>query len=164
VFYLEHYASTPSLTFWKLLRILHSTEFVWLVLGDDNRVKDALELRNEFVFKGKKPKIVRATTGNSCSVLELLIAFARRAEFMTDTRAKQWFWEFMTNLGLSEFTDAADFDPADVEEILDMFIWRYYDRNGNGGLLPIINPVSDQRDLELWYQFSAYLVDQHRMP
>lgn len=163
VFFLEHYASTPSLTHWKLLRILHSTEFVWLISGDDNRVQDGLELRDEFIIGYTDIKDVRIHQ-ESCSILELLIGFSRRAEFMTDTRAKDWFWEFLTNLDLNKYTDGYDFDPADVEEILDTFIWRTYDRNGRGGILPVLRPKSNQRDLEIWYQFSEYLADQYRMP
>lgn len=163
VFFLEHYASTPSLTHWKLLRMLHRTEFVWLILGDDNRVQDGLELRDEYVVGHTDIQGVRIHH-ESCSVLEMLIAFAKRAEFMTDIRAKDWFWEFLTNLDLNKLTDAEDIDPADVEEILDTFIWRTYSPNGEGGILPIRSPRSNQRDLEIWYQFNEYLVDQHRMP
>lgn len=156
---------TPSLTHWKLLRILHSTEFVWLLSGDDNRAADGIDLRNDFMFESRSP-IPRSDVRSfaPCSVFEMLIAFSKRAEFMTDVRANIWFWEFLTNLDLIRFTDAEDIDPADTEEILDKFIWRTYDRNGRGGIFPIANTRSDQRDIELWYQFCDYLVDQNRMP
>lgn len=152
---------TPSRTHWKLLRILHKTEFVWLISGDDNRCADGIELRDDFVFEGR-PLIPRPIIKDpvGCSVLEMLIAFAYRAEFMTDLRANEWFWRFLENLGLSEMNDAADIDPADVEEILDKFIWRTYEHNGEGGLFPLTRAHTDQRDVEIWYQFAEYLRGQ----
>ncbi len=46
---------TPSLTYWKLFRTLYSTEFVWLLSGDDNRAEDGLELREEFLLESNIP-------------------------------------------------------------------------------------------------------------
>lgn len=166
VMYVLH--PTPSLTHWKLLRILHSTEFVWLISGDDSRVVDGMELRDEFIydttFPKKGPRTIPAVTGTTASVFEVLLALARRAEFQTSEKAQDWFWEFLENLGLSGFTDAEEIDPADVEEILDRFIWRTYNRNGEGGIFPLKNPNSDQRDVELWYQLAAYIRENDRMP
>jgi hypothetical protein len=88
---------------------------------------------------------------------------ARRAEFITDDRAQDWFWEFLENLDLSGFDDSEEIDPADVAEILDRFIWRTYNRNGEGGIFPLKNPRSDQRDVELWYQLAAYIRENDRM-
>lgn len=163
VMYVTH--PTPSLTYWKLLRVLHSIEFVWLISGDDNRAEDGLELRDEFLFENRTPKrLLPRGRAVSCSVLEMLIAFSQRAEFVTDVKAVDWFWEFLDNLGLTKFNDSAFEDPADIEEILDRFIWRTYSRNGEGGLFPINNAQVDQRNVEIWYQFCDYLADQHRMP
>ena len=152
---------TPSLTHWKLLQILHRIEFVWLISGDDNRVADGLELRDDFIFESRTmyPRSnIKSIAG--CSVLEMLIAFSYRAEFMTDVGFRTWFWRFLENLDLCELNDAADIDPADVEEILDKFIWRTYEHNGKGGLFPLTRPHTDQRDVELWYQFAEYLRGQ----
>lgn len=162
VMYVLH--PTPSLTHWTLLRILHSTEFVWLVSADDSRIYDGLELRDEFMYDitfPKGPRTIPKATGTAASVFEVLYAFARRAEFQTDDKAQDWFWEFLDNLGLSGFTDAEEIDPADVEEILDRFIWRTYKWNGEGGILPLRNPRSDQRDVDLWYQLAGYIAEKH---
>jgi hypothetical protein len=165
VMYVVH--PTPSLTHWNLLRILHSTEFVWLLSGDDNRVQDGLELRDEFLyyttFPRNGPRVIPAPSGTKASVFEVLLAFARRGEFQTDESAQDWFWEFLENLDLSGFDDSEEIDPADVAEILDRFIWRTYDRSGEGGILPLKNPRSDQRDVELWYQMAAYILENDRM-
>jgi len=151
---------TPSLTHWNFLRLLHSVEFVWLVSGDDNRVEDGLELRREFLrFFGLKPD--RSWEWLGCSVLEMLIALSRRAEFDTDISDRDWFWIFVLNLGLGGLNDATEIDEAGVWHTLQKFIWRRYKRNGyNGGLFPIRHPTRNQLKLELWYQFCDYLIDR----
>lgn len=149
---------TPSLTFVKLLRALYTTEYVWLVSGDDNRVEDGLELRKQFLresFLRHDDEFLHV----SCSVLEMLIAFSKRAEFQTDLSAREWFWIFLDNIGLAELSDATDGIEQSVDETLYSVIWRTYNFDGGGGLFPINNPKRDQRKLEIWYQFCDYLID-----
>lgn len=151
--------TTPTTAYWKLMRELQNTEFVWIVSMDDNRAEDGLELRREFVRE------TRVDTDPDwmhigCSVLEMMIAFARRAEFATDRSIRDWFWEFLRNLGLEEFNDASGFDPREVSEILDRFIWRTYDYYGVGGMFPMHDAQHDQRKVEIWYQFCEYLISQ----
>lgn len=153
---------TPSLTYWKLLKELHCTEFVWVLSGDDNRLQDGLELRVEFLLDADIPDdpLWRSF---GCSVLEMMIAFARRAEFQTEIRAYEWFWEFIENLNLIGHDDA-NIDTAIVQVILETFIWRTYDRAGNGSMFPLQRITTNQRNTEIWYQFFEYLVDQDRLP
>jgi hypothetical protein len=147
---------TPSLTFYTLLRDLHSTEFVWLLSGDDNRAQDGLDIRREFLresFLGQDSHWMNI----GCSVLEMLISLSRKAEFETELTARQWFWIFMTNLELSELSDAQSNISSRVSEILDVFVWRTYQSNGVGGAFPLKQARDDQRQVEIWYQFYAYL-------
>jgi hypothetical protein len=153
----------PDPTYWKLLKKLHHTEFVWLISGDDNRAEDGKELRLEFIFQAEIPDDPYWRIEVGCSILEMLIAFARRAEFEDQTPVEEWFWEFISNLGLKEHDDIS-FDEDYVDLVLHEFIWRTYEPNGNGGLFPIGNPRSDQTEVEVWYQFCDYLVDQDRLP
>jgi hypothetical protein len=155
--------STPSLTHWNLLRALHQTEFVWLLSGDDNRAEDGLELRRDFIFEAEAPDHPEWRRNPGCSVLEMLIAFSKRAEFQTGDKAKDWFWEFIDNLGLKEVNDGHEATLEDIEEVLDMFVWRTYDYDGDGGLFPLDYPTRDQQTLEIWYQFCDYLVDKGRL-
>lgn len=150
---------TPSLTYWRLFRILHTTEFVWLLSGDDNRAADGVELRIEFLYEGDIPDHPEWLS-LGCSIFEMLIAFSRRAQFMTEISAKDWFWEFLENLGLKDFNDGSEFDEEEVKIILDNLIWRTYNRKGEGGIFPISIPTGDQRKVEIWYQFSEYLLDK----
>ena len=153
---------TPSLTHWDLLRALYATEFVWVISGDDNRAEDGLELRRQFLIAADIPDQPE-WRALPCSVLEMLIAFSRRAEFQTDDPASTWFWEFMANLELDECCDAVGCSPEYIGDVLQRLIWRTYEYSGKGGLFPLDNPPRDQTKTEIWYQFCEYLADHHRL-
>ena len=153
----------PSNVYDNLLRVLHNTEFVWIVSGDMNRAEDGRELREEFQASSHYPA-VDIWLEFPCSILEMLIAFSRRAEYMTDIPAKEWFWEILDNLRLAEYTNAAMHYGADPTPILYDFVWRQYSPSGEGGMFPLHEPKEDQREVEIWYQFAEYLEDQNRMP
>jgi hypothetical protein len=156
VLYLE--VHSPAVTYWKLFRRLYETEFVWLLVGDDNRAEDGLELRDEFLYEsGFEEDEEWRMSG--CSVFEMLLGFARRAEFQARETVSIWFWRFLENLNLSEQNDAA-FELEDVDDILYTFVWRGYDELGHGGLFPLTLARQDQRQVQIWYQFFAYLEDQ----
>lgn len=160
VLYLEN--STPSLRYDKLLRILHETEFVFTLGGDENRAEDGVSLRYNF---GQELDVDDPHWElQPCSVLEMLIAFSIRAEYMTDTPHSEWFWEFVDNLDLKGFSDASRLPRHRIHERLDRFMWRQFDWQGRGGLFPLSDTKQDQRNVEIWYQFCDYLVDQDRMP
>lgn len=151
---------TPSLTYWTLLKKMHETEFVWLVMGDDNRAEDGLELRDEFRIEAGVTDAPE-WRGLGCSLLEMLIAFSRRAEFMTMTPAVNWFWKFVENLDLLKFNDASVNNSGIViEQALYDVVWRQYEYNGQGGLFPLRRPQHEQKEVEIWYQFCEYLVDR----
>lgn len=150
-------------TYYELLKKLHCTEFQWFISGDDNRAEDGKELRRDFILQADARDDPEWRTALGCSVLEMLIAFSKRAEFQTDDPASQWFWEFIDNLGLKDFTDQSGFDEEFVDVVLEELIFRTYQPNGNGSMFPIRDSGVDQRGIEIWYQFCNYLVDQNRM-
>lgn len=150
---------TPSLTYWKLFRHLHNTEYIYLVAGDDSRAEDGLELRDEFITESRLDDDAFGEK-YGCSVLEMLIAFARRARFMAGESVEFWFRKFLENLGLDQANDASTFSTEKLDDIINNFIWRTYRPSGLGGLFPMHNPPEDQREVEVWYQFCEYLVDQ----
>lgn len=149
----------PGADYRKLFRILHETPFAWTVIGDKNRMADALELRDEFVDERKPKALPIGWLDRAPSVLEVLIRFSRRAEFNTEETAEWWFWKFLDNLGLSHFKYVSDEDAREIEDILYRFIWRQYDYNGEGGMFPLHSPRQNQAQVELWYQFHAYIQD-----
>lgn len=149
--------SNTSRTHWKLLRQLYSIEFVWLVSNDDNRAEDGRALRYAWADEvniDPNP----AWLARGCSFLEMLIALSRRLAFEGDGDCHIWFWHLLGNINLANCNDRSNFDPKQVDEIVDMVIWRLYDRYGRGGLFPLRRPRRDQRKEELWSQMNAYLL------
>lgn len=152
---------TPSKTYWSLLKKLYTTEFVWFVPNDDNRVEDGRDLRHEF-FELYDIDNEEEWMGLGCSFLELLIGLSRRLSFEAEGDPRDWFWVLIDNLRLTNFTDAYFEKKAaeeHVEELVDAVIWRTYDYDGDGGLFPLQHATRDQRDVELWYQLCAYVLE-----
>lgn len=150
---------TPSTSYWTLLRDLHATEFVWLIPGDENRAQDGLDIRMQFLTQSHLDQDP-PWSDIGCSVLEMLIAFARRADWQIELGEREWFWVFLSNLGLDELNDASGNITQQVSEITDRLVWRTYSREGRGGMFPLKRTKNDQRKVEIWYQFCEYLVDQ----
>jgi hypothetical protein len=146
-------------SYWSILRHLFAKEFVWIVPNDDNRMEDGRDLRAEFAeSQGVRTDQEWMTLG--CSMLELLIGLARRLAFETDMSSEGWFWRLMQNLGLADYTDMSHISPEEVNCILDTVIWRTYAYDGTGGIFPLARAARDQRKVEIWYQLSAYLLEQ----
>lgn len=149
-------------TYWSLMRQIYETIFVALVPHDENRIADSRELRYEFLAECEDvegdPEWIRLPA----TMLELLIVLARQLAFEMDDAPGVWFWHLIERLGLRDFTDSKYDSHAEkvVRKALDRVIWRTYSYDGDGGLFPLENPGSDQREVELWYQLNAYLMEQ----
>lgn len=143
--------------YYDLMRILYTTEFVWLVSGDRHRADEGLELRQDFKLYSDMDYLWEQ---QPISVLEVFISFAQRASFQTDMPAKKWFWIIMENLLLDQFRQVSNSDLPIINDILDTFIWRTYDNRGYGGMFPMPQTQYDQQKVEIWYQFSEYVIDQ----
>lgn len=150
----------PSLTYWKLLKILFTKEFVWLVENDENRLEDGKELRFEFTFKNRMADSDREWMSIGCSFLELMVGLSRRLAFEAEGEPHYWFWRMIENLGLWRYSDERLILVGKVEEILDRVIFRTYKRTGLGGFFPLKHTKKDQRKVEIWYQMAEYLREQ----
>ena len=152
---------TPSTSYQSLLYVLHSTEFVWLISGDDNRAEDGQQLRRDFLKELNLAEPEEPWMLLSCSVLEMLIAFSLRTEFQTATSSSDWFWIFLDNLGIAEISDATYSENSSIiPPILETFVWRQYNSLGHGGIFPLYESEHDQKEVELWYQFCEYVIEQ----
>jgi hypothetical protein len=141
--------------YYDLLRILQSTEFFATVPGDFNRVEEGLEVRKDFLRASQAP-YYGEWDHIGCSVLELMIGFARRAEWTClDTRT--WFWKMMENLNLDGLRRIIPEDVPHVQAKLETLIWRTYRDDGDGGMFPVRRSPYDQRRVEIWYQFLEYV-------
>ena len=148
----------------KLFRLIHRTNFTYLIELDGNRAEEGIDLRYRFAYDNgiEYPIIAAYLDDRDCSVLEMMIALAIRCEehIMEDldigNRTAKWFWDMMTSLGL-EYMDDDNFDLMKAKEIIHIFLNREYKRNGEGGLFTIKNCEHDLRCIEIWYQMCLYL-------
>lgn len=154
---------TESLDYQLLLNKLHSYDYVWIIPGDDNRAEDCYDLRLAFFREYSLDFIPEIIDDPRKSVLEVLVAFSSRASFASGMSPEEWFWIMMRNLNLIHFPDELYSELADeeIDQILHTFVWRLYDSRGHGGLFPLRRTMHDQTKVEIWYQFSEYLVNNH---
>lgn len=151
--------------YYYLLQKLHHTRFISLVPNDDNRAKDGEALRDLF----KTDQNTSFIYNKPCSVLEMLIGLSYRMEGMMigepfEKEASECFWIFLNNLNVDWINDSVYFDDGNEDEIdqkLKIFLNRKYDFNGEGGIFPLKKPKQDQRNVELWYQMNAYLLENY---
>lgn len=147
-------------TYWELLRLLYQKEFMWSNPMDANRAQDGKDLRYHFRDETGTDLNDNGWLDYGCSMLELLVALSAKLAFEGEGEVQDWFWDLIDNLGLTGCTDANPPDPNIIEEILDKVIRREYAPNGAGGLFPLAHSHEDQRDVEIWYQAQAYLLER----
>ena len=151
-----------DISFRKLLRHLHDTEFIYIISRDANRAGDGMDLRYRFAYENQDLLDAERYLSGPCSVLEMMVALAIRCEetIMDDpgvgNRTSQWFWNMITNLGLGAM-DNDRYDGKYVADILNRFMNREYDYDGRGGLFTIRRCAYDLREVEIWYQMCWYL-------
>lgn len=152
----------------ELLHTLFEREFTYIIFNDDNRANDGLNIRNHYAWANDiSVGFWEGILPNNCTMLEMMLALARRwnDEFLWDPdygdRTSQWFWEMIKNLGL-DFYDNYNFDRDEVNRIIDVFLDREYDSNGeHGGMFPVREHGEDMRETELWYQMNYYLEENY---
>lgn len=146
-----------NISFKKLLTYLHEKEFRYSIPTDVNRFEDGIDLR--YRFDDAYPYLDKR---KPCSVLEMMVALSVRCEeeYMDDTtkgdRTSQWFWGMVVNLGLGSMTDDR-FNLSVVEDVIERFLDRDYEPDGEGGLFTVRNCEFDLRDIEIWHQLCEYL-------
>lgn len=154
-----------------LLDELHSIEFYSLIPNDDNRGSDGEYLRSLFIDEVGHTWSTSLPDG-PCTVLEMLIGLAYRLEFETsqsqwEKSPHEWFWILIDNLGLLGCTNeeyVRSHCTADrIHDICDMLLSRQYTYSGEGGLFPLKYAQKDQRRVEIWYQMSAYVMENYPM-
>lgn len=167
-------ANSRSEGFYLLAKDLYSKEFYGTVPNDENRATDGLELRATFASNEMETELETRLAldilAGPCSVLEMIIALASRINFILsdsdEDRTCDIFWELIGNLGLDEFSDDVYYKRGGtnaVNNALNTFLLRKYDRRGFGGLFPLKKTKEDQRGVEIWYQMSAYLDENKRI-
>ncbi len=152
----------------NVLHVLNTTKFEYILILDENREKDGVELHYHFSHACKIPyDIIRINFDNTrCSVLEMMTALALRCEndIMSDLehgdRTCKWFWIMFTNLGLINYDDSSWNVNSyyEVKNILRKFMFREYNSDGsNGGLFVCRNSEYDLRNMQIWDQMGLYI-------
>lgn len=155
----ERYAN--DISYRRLFKRLHDTEFLYLMPIDKNRAGDGEALRWRFALVQGLDYIPDSLNG-SCSILEMMVGLALRCEetIMDDTRygnrTGQWFWDMIVSLGLGSMYDS-NFDERYVDKAILRFLYREYEPDGKGGLFTIKNCDLDLRELEIWDQLNLYI-------
>lgn len=150
-----------------LLETLHSMEFSALIPNDDNRYEDGLQLREDY-YDSMRGGLLAPLSG-PCTVLEMLIALSFRLEFESaqsywEKTPREWFWVLIDHLSLdpcANFTLSIDEYRHKIEENVTVLVKRRYKSNGEGGLFPLKNPKNDQKKVEIWYQMSAFILENY---
>lgn len=156
----------------RLLLYLHETEFYSLVPNDDNRGVDGEQLRNHYfdeVGATSPPSLPKDIPDGPCTVLEMIIGVAFRLEFellggQYERPAADWFWVLIDNLGLTGYTDQKmgyGIYILEVKAAVECLLERRYLEDGDGGLFPLKRPRKDQRRVEIWYQMSAWVIENY---
>ena len=170
--YFDHLCSIVgrSQEFGMLLDDLHRINFYSLVPNDDNRASDGLRLREYFIDEYGSHLYAELPSQKEATVLEVMVALSYRLEFETaqskwEKTIGEWFWILIDNLGLSNNDDEAYINNQTVSKktvnIINRWLSREYEPNGNGGLFPLIKPKKDQRRIEIWYQMTEYIIENY---
>lgn len=156
----------PARSHFLLAEQMHKKPFRYFVPNDDNRAEDGKALRDEFLDQLSSYEFDEYWYDLDCSVLEMLIALSRRVAFEAYDVSSlntpgDCFWQMMTNLELKRFVDDLyDINVyGHVDGTLEVLLNRTYKSNGDGGLFPLRRTRKDQRRVEIWYQMSAYLLE-----
>ena len=154
--------------FKKLLRYLFDRDFYWLLPLDENRYYDALNLREDFfdeIAEGGRPISIEEVEDNfgnqTCNLLEVMVALAIRCEIdivgnSSYGTSEIWFWRMINNLGLYTMDDY-DFDHEMTAKIIDIFLSRKYEPDGEGNIFYIRGDKRYMREVEIWCQMCWYV-------
>lgn len=154
-----------NISYRKLLMYLHTANFKVVIQDDTNRANDGISMRWRFAQDTSRERYydeISECLSGPCSVLEMMVALAVRCEetIMDDprygNRTGQWFWKMVVNLGLSTMYNNK-FDKKLVSVVVDKFVNREYEPNGQGGLFIIRNCSYDLRVVPIWTQLCWFL-------
>lgn len=145
----------------ELLRLLQQTPFTYILPMDANRFDEGVNLRYRFgAESGVDSRVIASQLDDRpCSVLEMMVALCVRCEeqIMCNTdignRTGKWFNDMLENLGLTEVDENSE---EEVTDILERFMNREYEPDGQGGLFTLAQKRHDMRTAEIWYQAMWY--------
>ena len=155
-----------KMSYYELLCILNSIVYEWILEMDENRQKDAQDLRylfgNEYGLT--EAQICQELDILPPSLLEVIVALINRVQetILYDpdklNSNQEIFMDILTNLGLNELTGhLTEVDTNYIWEVIVNFYHHNYSYFGEGGMFVVQNPKADMRETEIWYQCMWYL-------
>lgn len=151
----------------KVISLLQSRPFIYVDNRDSNRYFDGLYMRRLFAYENKLPYAFGDKSLPAyCTVLEMMVALSWRCEFDVmhqdelGDRTGEWFWIMMECLGLTDMDDYR-YDEIKANRILDIFLMRHYDPDGNGNLFKTEDVSYDMRVNEIWFQMHKYISEHY---
>lgn len=149
--------------------LLHNCEFHRRVGNDINRAIDGANLRKEFLLEFNEadfnPNVTNSLLMQECSWLEMLIALARKLDYIYEGGVNGRFIELLTNMHLGPIASfnpdrslgTSNYDYTFVRTTTSDIDNNRFQFNGKDGLFPLRKrPPVDQRTVEIWDQHSAY--------
>lgn len=155
----------PGRNYKEMISAMHQAEFKPKLEMDQNRGADGLQLRVDFM--NEHGPYGSSVNRGPCTILEFMIGLAKRMSFLmrgegNHGRTEYFFWKMVENLGLKKVTDEQWYD-LNGDFFLEDAIWRINERqyaeDGSGGIFPLRRPREDQRNVEIWYQMNAWLLE-----
>lgn len=144
---------------------LNNKDFYYSEYLDKNRELDGYLLRQEFLFDNGYD-IEKDIWDTPVTVLEVLVAMSKRIETeitgdLGNDHIEKWFWVMIGNLGLNLYVDER-YDDNKINEILDIWLMREFDRDGTGSIFPLKNCPNDITKTDMWYQMQLYLSENYQ--
>lgn len=139
----------------RLVWFLYTEDYSYLIDKDSNRAYAGLNLRE--LYSMETGVDVNDIKTGPCSILEMLIALANQIAFDKNDDTYIWFWEIVTNLGLTDCDDE-NYDEKKIAYRLKVWMNREYNEWGYPfSLFPIQGFKGDMRTLETWDQMNNYM-------
>ena len=131
-------------------------------ITDRNRRDDGEDLRLAYMDGGED----RIPSDVPISVLEVIVALAIRIDLdiMGEPGKRdpgKWFNLMLKNLGIDYMTDRY-FDGGKIDMVIERWLDREYDMNGQGSLFPLTKCRLNQRGISIWDQACQYIVENYR--
>lgn len=141
-----------------LAAFLFQIDFYWSNTFDANRAADGISLRRAYLFEHGRFKENYEWTDYDCTFLEMFVGLAKKLATLLDKDIHDTMLHMLRNLDLDHMTND-NLDEDFVSEVATRVMDREYDYNGDGGFFPLMNPPSDQRNVELLYQMNHYILE-----
>lgn len=159
--------STVANDYIGLLLYFNNIPFVWEFDTDENRQKDAQDLR--YIF-GEEYGYCEALICQELDIypptlFEVIVALINRGQenILYDPEQvdlnQDIFLDMLKSLNLYEIRGniLTSHNINLINQTIQNLFYHNYSYYGEGGLFTVNNPKQDMRDTEIWYQFMWYL-------